>query len=277
MLIWVIGKNGMLGSYFCKALKKEKIPFFSTSHKQVDITKNALIKQCIAKRKPTHIINCAAYTNVEKAEEEKEKAYSLNCDGIVNLARAAKSCKLIHFSTDYVFDGTKQDPYLEEDQTNPINVYGKSKLAGERLLLEIKPDALVFRISWLYGKKGDFVSKMLHLFKKKETLSVVADQIGCPTYAKDVVTSVLSMLDAEGLYHYVQEETCSWYIFAKKILEYESHVNMVLCKSIEPVLTINYQTKARRPLYSVLGSSKIQSHIKKTRPWFVALKEYLHG
>lgn len=277
MHIWVVGKEGMLGSYFSKILKEQEISFYSTSKKEVDITDIASIKASIAQNNPTHIINCAAYTNVEKAEEEIEKAFSINGGGVENLALAASNCKLVHFSTDYIFDGAKKKPYVEEDLPSPLNVYGQSKLAGERALFKIKPDALVIRISWLYGGKTDFVAKMIDLFEKRNQLSIVSDQIGRPTYAKDVVLYTLASLEKSGLYHFAQEGEISWYEFAKEIFSIESRKKRFLCKKIEPIETKNFPTKAARPLYSVLGSSKMHSRTKKARPWQMALKEYLHG
>jgi len=275
MKIWVIGKKGMLGSWFCKILSEKSIEFIATDRNQVDLQNFDQISNFLNTYKPTHIINCAAYTNVEKAEEDKQKAFNANCHGVKNLAQASKKVKLIHFSTDYVFGGEKLKPYKEDDPVNPINVYGQSKLDGESELFKNHDRALCLRISWLFGAKNDFVSKMRSLFQSKEKLSIVSDQVGCPTYAKEVVLTTLDLIDEKGLFHFSSSGFCSWYEFAKFILESEK--KPTLCKSIEPILTKNFPTKAKRPLYSVLDLSKIRKTGIKPRPWQSGVEEFING
>lgn len=276
MLIWIVGCSGILGGSFCKLLHEKNIPFFSTTKDQADITDLSALQKIIQKKNPTHIINCAAYTEVEKAEEEEEKAFLVNSQGIANLASVSRG-KLIHFSTDYVFDGKKKTPYLEEDDPCPINVYGKSKLAGEKILFKMKTNALCIRISWLFGGENDFVSKILKLMNQKKSLSMVYDQIGVPCYAKDVAAFTLGMLEREGIYHYSSLESSSWYEFAKEIFFLTNKKKSLLCEEIKPIVTKDFKTKARRPLYSVLGSSKIHFQAKNPRTWKCALKEYIDG
>lgn len=276
MFFWVVGANGMLGSSFCKLFKEKKIPFFSTSKGEADITDFSSLQKIYLEKKPTHIINCAAYTNVEKSEEDGETAFLVNERGIGNLAEIVQG-KLVHFSTDYVFDGRKKTPYFETDIPCPINVYGESKLAGERVLFKRKPDALCIRISWLFGGQDDFVSKMTRLMQQKKVLKVVDDQIGCPSFSDDVALFTFEMLSEEGIFHFIQGEQTSWYGFAREIFSLLNKKKSLLCTKIEPIDTKNFVTKAKRPLYSVLGSSKIQSRIKSTQTWQRALEEFING
>lgn len=277
MLIWVIGKKGILGSWFCRILKEKKISFIATSFDEVDLLLPNSIESFIEQKKPTHIINCAAYTDVEKAEEERDKAFLLNSFAIELLAKKASSCKIIHFSTDYVFNGEKRKSYVEDDETCPINVYGQSKQEGEKKLFALHEDALCIRISSLFGGNNDFISKIERLLLTKESLSVVKDQIICPTFAKDVVEATLLLLNVRGLFHFSSSSSCSWYDYALFLFRENKMKKHLKCEGIKPILTKDFSTKAKRPLYSVLSLSKIQTFGVKSRDWQLALEEYLDG
>jgi len=277
MLIWVIGKKGILGSWFCRILEEKKIPFLATSSDEVDLLLPDSIESFIKQKKPTHIINCAAYTDVEKAEEEGDKAFLLNSFAIEVLAKKTPGCKIIHFSTDYVFNGEKKESYVEGDETCPINVYGQSKKEGEKKLFALHEDALCIRISSLFGGKNDFISKMEHLFLTKENLAVVNDQIICPTFAKDVAEATLLLLNERGLFHFSNSSFCSWYDYALFLFREKKKKKHLKCQRIEPILTKDFSTKAKRPLYSVLSLSKIRTFGVKSRDWQLALEESLNG
>ena len=219
------------------------------------------------------MINCAAYTAVDKAEEEEQIAQKVNSEGVLNLVDALKKVdgKLIHISTDYVFDGNHSQPYKESDPVSPIGVYGETKRAGELAVLNSSIDAIVIRTSWLYSVYGNnFVKTMLRLGNQKKSIQVVSDQKGTPTFAKDLAKTCLDILSNAGstniskkgsLYHYSNEGVTSWYDFARAIME----ISNIDCNII-PIETKDYPTQAIRPLYSVLDKSKITSDFKVTIP-----------
>ena len=270
MKVWVTGAAGMLGKEIVSQLKT---PHIGTDKKQGNITENH--ERFIVEHGITHIINCAAYTAVDPAESDRENAFLINAAGVHNLGRLSKKYQLpiIHFSTDYVFDGAKTSPYEENEPTNPLNVYGLSKRAGEKLLLEETPHACVIRTSWLFGPYGkNFVHTMLKLMQEKETLSVVSNQIGRPTYTKDLAAFALQMFDQRGIYHFANSGETSWFSFASEIHNMASIPFKV--KEITP--TLSYKTAAVNTPYSALSTQKIENqfHIKP-RSWQNALKEYL--
>ena len=219
------------------------------------------------------VINCAAYTAVDKAEEEEQIAQKVNSEGVLNLVDALKKVdgKLIHISTDYVFDGNYSQPYKESDPVSPIGVYGETKRAGELAVLNSSIDSIVIRTSWLYSVYGNnFVKTMLRLGNEKKSIQVVSDQKGTPTFAKDLAKTCLDILSNAGstniskkgsLYHYSNEGVASWYDFARAIME----ISNIDCNII-PIETKDYPTQAIRPLYSVLDKSKITSDFKVTIP-----------
>jgi dTDP-4-dehydrorhamnose reductase len=229
-----------------------------------------------------YIINCAAYTAVDKAESEPEMAFRINSDAVRNLAEIAveTGAKIIHISTDYVFDGRSYRPYVEDDATNPLSVYGRSKLAGENVLQEICPESVILRTAWLYAEQGaNFVNTMLRLGKEKEGLGVVFDQVGTPTYARDLAEAILSILAsgednfARGVYHYSNEGVGSWYDLAVKIMDLAG----LHCR-INPLETKDYPTKAVRPAYSVLNKKKIKDSYKIVIPhWEESLRLMIKG
>ena len=225
-------------------------------------------------------INCAAYTAVDKAESEKDIAFSVNADGAKNIAQACKhyNIQLIHISTDYVFDGTGSSPYEETDTTNPLGVYGASKLKGEQLVLENDSAAIIIRTSWLYSSFGNnFVKTMLRLMKERDSINVVNDQYGCPTYAADLANAVMQIIASgkagshAGIYHYANTGIITWYEFALAIKE----LSKSNC-SVNPISTDQYPTAAKRPAYSVLDTKKIRDTFNISIPdWGVSLQACL--
>ena len=261
MNILVTGANGQLGNSIRKISAKYPLyNFFFTDIPEVDITDITLLEQLVRTNNIRAVINCAAYTAVDKAETEIESAKKINVDGPRNLANIAKksNIKLIHISTDYVFNGKSNLPLKESDPTDPICMYGKTKLGGEIAIKESGCDSLVIRTAWLYGEfGGNFVKTMLRLGKEREELSVVYDQTGTPTYAADLATAILDLLQkgfsGYTLYHYSNEGVISWYDFAKTIFDLSGiRIKLSAIESSE------YPTPAKRPAYSVLCKKKIK-------------------
>ena len=263
--ILVTGANGQLGNEIRQRhtlLKNYK--FFFTDIDELDLCDYAAISDFVVHHNIQYIVNCAAYTAVDKAEDEQESCWKVNCETVGNLAKsAAGKAKVIHVSTDYVFDGKSHRPYIETDPTNPQSIYGKSKLAGEEQLMLHCPENIIIRTAWLYSSFGNnFVKTMLRLGKEKESLTVVADQTGTPTYAGDLAAAILQIIArteekqtfTPGIYHYSNEGICTWYDFAMQI---HRLAGITTCK-IHPIPTSEYPTKATRPMYSVLDKTKIK-------------------
>lgn len=278
--LWICGSAGMLGSHFTDLLKQHKIPFVANDYQQIDITQTDAVSDFVRVQKITHIINCAAYTQVDKAESEQKQAYLVNAVGPHNLAIAGRrhGAHLIHFSTDYVFDGRGRTPYVEDYPCSPINAYGMSKWAGEVKVLNEHAQSCVIRTSWLYGLRGkNFVETMLRLMSEKDVLRIVSDQVGRPTYCQDLAEAALQLLDEEGIFHFANAFETSWYNFAKEIHKQAVELGYALkVQKIEPITTKEYPTPAQRPAYSTLNTKKIESVLgKPLRPWQDALKECL--
>lgn len=263
--IWIVGKSGILAKAFSKKCKEENIDFASTSKEEVDVTKIEQVQNFLKNQTFSHIINCSGYTNVEKAEEDVEEAFLLNVTSVKNLAICAeeKKTKLLHFSTDYVFDGKKNSPYKENDSVSALNIYGESKAQGEKILFAHHEKALLIRISWLFGKTGkSFVSVMKDLMQKKEEIKVVQDQIGRVSFAEDVTAASFALLEEEGIFHFANEGTLSWYDFAVAIYEKLCEKKVpLLCKRIIPILSKDYPQKALRPKCSILDTTKIEAKV----------------
>jgi len=260
--ILVTGGNGQLGSEI-KELSSSftNDSFFFTDTSNLDITNHAVVAAFIKTNNIDVIVNCAAYTAVDKAESEPELADAINHLAVKNLAIIAKErgAKLIHISTDYVFDGTGHKPYVETDIPNPQSVYGQTKLDGELAIQAVNPsNSIIIRTSWVYSNFGsNFVKTMLRLGKEHEKINVVSDQVGSPTYAGDLAKVILKILptiknEQVAIYHFANSGTCSWSEFAKAIFEIKGLKVMV-----HPILTSQYPTIAKRPKYSVLGTDKI--------------------
>lgn len=273
----ITGASGMLGYDVCKLFSKQKdYQIFPFSHKELDITDIDLLERYLSDISPDVVINCAAYTKVDLCEEKRELAFKINRDGPYNLARLCSDLDvfLVHISTDYVFSGTKKRPYKEEDTTYPINVYGASKLAGERKILETFSEYLIIRTSWLFGINGpNFIKTILGLAHKLDTLKVVDDQRGRPTYTKDLAVGIKWLLEqgARGVFHVTNDGECSWYELAKfAIREKKIDVEVI------PVDSTQFKRPAKRPSYSVLDTSKFKSTCKNNlRHWKEAVKDYL--
>jgi dTDP-4-dehydrorhamnose reductase len=267
MVILVTGALGQVGQAIkAAAALHGEIKFFFAGSAEGDVTNAEGLEALFSNVKPDVCINAAAYTAVDKAESEPERAYAINAAGAKNLAEVCKAFKtaLIHISTDFVFDGTKQSPYTEEDVTNPQSMYGKTKLDGENFIREILPEHYIIRTSWVYSQYGsNFMKTMLRLASERSSLSVVSDQTGTPTNANGLAEAIISIAifcennagNAKyGLYHYSDEGQCSWYDFAKKIFE----VNKITI-DLQPLSTAQYPTPAKRPAYSVLNKHKIKA------------------
>jgi dTDP-4-dehydrorhamnose reductase len=274
MRVLITGSKGQLGSEIKElASEYENLQCVFKDLPELDICDAEVLNTFIIDQHINAVINCAGYTAVDKAEEEALIAQKVNSEGVLNLANALKKVdgKLIHISTDYVFDGNHSQPYKESDPVSPIGVYGQTKRAGELAVLNGSIDAIVIRTSWLYSVYGNnFVKTMLRLGNEKKSIQVVSDQKGTPTFAKDLAKTCLDILsDASStkiskkgsLYHYSDEGVTSWYNFATAIME----IGNIDCKVI-PIETKDYPTQARRPMYSVLDKSKIKSDFKVTIP-----------
>ena len=278
--ILVTGSNGQVGSEIRELSHKYAYNFFFTDRTTLDISSKEDIETYVATNKIHTIINCAAYTAVDKAQTDKTNANTINHLGVMYLAEIAKkkNIKLIHISTDYVFDGTNYKPYLESDLPNPNSVYGQTKLDGENALLLINPkDSIIIRTSWVYSSFGaNFVKTMLRLGQEKNELGVVFDQIGTPTYARDLAKTILDILENSKnknveIYNYSNEGVLSWYDFAKEIMKMAG----LACK-INAIGTKEYPTPASRPHYSLLNKAKIKNEFDIEIPfWKDSLNECL--
>ena len=261
----VTGANGQLGKSIHRvAQDHQEMKFIFTDVAELDITNNEEVNTFFEFNKIDYCINCAAYTSVDKAEDEADKAFLINAKAVKNLAEACKSTEttLIHVSTDFVFDGTKRTPYTEADAPNPLSVYGKSKLQGEAYIQEIWDKHFIVRTSWLHSEYGNnFVKTMLRLAETRDEISVVNDQIGSPTYAGDLVSFLLEIIDKSskdyGLYHYSNEGNISWYDFAIEI--FKQHKKAV---RVVPIPASAYPTAATRPAYAVLDLQKVNKKMK---------------
>lgn len=308
-MIWLIGCKGMLGSEVAKQLDEAKLPWVGTD-KEVDITDAKALEDFVGKietasyfpsklsrseRTIKWIINCSAYTNVDKAEEEPEFAEKLNATGPMNIARTARSigAKLIHISTDYVFNGTANSPYLEDMQKEPLGVYGKTKAAGEEAIMKEMNTFYIIRTAWLYGYDGrNFVYTMSKVMNSHDTIKVVNDQRGTPTYAPDLASVILKFISkndnaksffgknsapAYGIYHFTNEGQTNWYEFACEIYKLARKYGRVTqdC-NVTPCTTEEYGAKVQRPAYSVLSKDKISKALKiKIPEWQNSLEKFI--
>jgi dTDP-4-dehydrorhamnose reductase len=273
--ILITGSNGQLGNEL-KILSSSfpKINFIFHDIDTLNITDHTAVSEFFSSHRPNIVVNCAAYTAVDKAENETNLAYLINEKAVAYLLEACEkyNAKIIQLSTDYVFDGKKYLPYIETDATNPMSVYGKSKLAGEKHLEDNK-NAIVIRTSWLYSSFGNnFVKTIIRLSSERNELKVVFDQIGTPTYAKDLARTILSIIEQivlegnsfiPGIYHFSNEGICSWYDLAKEIVQFRNST----CK-VFPIVTSEFPTLAVRPSYSVLDKSKIKKTYSIQIPWW---------
>lgn len=280
MKILVTGANGQLGNELHKQLDKE-FPgcVLYTDVDTLDLTDAKAVEAFVVNNDITHVVNCASYTAVDKAEEEKMQCAQVNIDAVKNIAMAADAngAKIIHFSTDYVFDGTNHRPYKESDKVNPISQYGTTKRKGETALLALSPEAIIIRTAWLYSPYGhNFVKTMLRLSETQKEIRVVCDQIGTPTYVRDLAQAVVKVLRSHqwvpGIYHFTDEGAASWYDFAKAIFRIAGRK-----VKVTPISTEDYPTPATRPPYSILDKSRIKATYGVEIPhWEAALADCLN-
>jgi dTDP-4-dehydrorhamnose reductase len=266
--ILITGANGQLGSELRDLTVDEKInKFIYTDYKELDICNHTNVRKFIILNDIDIIINCAAYTQVDKAEDEEELANAVNNLAVENFAKLSKefNIKLVHVSTDYVFDGTNNKPYVELDIPNPKTIYGLTKFAGEKAMQKINPlNSIIIRTSWVYSVYGNnFLKTILTLSEKRNELNIVSDQIGTPTYAADLALTIIQILpkisnNQVEVYHYSNEGTCSWFDFAKAIID----LNKINIK-INPIESVDFQTIAKRPVYSVLNKKKFKTEYSK--------------
>lgn len=279
MNILITGSKGQLGSEIQRladGLNKEDFHFIFTDKEELDITNRNAVYEFVELNNISIIVNCAAYTAVDKAEEDAELCELLNHIAPSYLAEAIDNMggSMIQISTDYVFDGKNYRPYTEDDLTNPQGVYGRTKLAGEEAVIRSCVGAMVIRTAWLYSSFGsNFVKTMIRLGKERDTLGVVADQIGTPTYARDLAAIILEIIKqgiVPGVYHYSNEGATSWYDFTKSI----HRIAGINSCYVMPIHTEDYPTPAKRPHFSVLDKSKIKNTFNITIPWWEdSLKE----
>ncbi len=267
--VLVTGAKGMFGKDLCPILEDSGYEVVETDIDTMDITDIFSVKSSIEKNNPDIVIHCAAYTNVDGAEADRDTAEKINSAGTENIARicAKYDAELVYISTDYVFDGKKSEAYLPNDEPNPLNEYGLTKLKGEQAVQKYCEKYYIVRTSWLYGIHGkNFVETMINLAQTKKDLKVVDDQIGCPTWTVELANAILKILDAGeyGIYHACGSGSTSWCGFAKKIFELEN-----IDADIHPCTTDEFPRPARRPKYSVMDNGKL------CRKWETALKDYL--
>ncbi len=260
--ILITGANGQLGQEMQSVLFGTKHNVIATSHRELDVCDKSAIDSFFLQHKIDYIVNCAAYTAVDMAEDDPVNCFNLNAEAVASLAAAAHTykAKMVHVSTDYVFDGTGCRPYCETDSPCPQSAYGSTKLQGEQLMLAANPSGIVIRTSWLYSPHGhNFVNTMIKLGRERQSLKVVCDQIGTPTYARHLAEAIASIINSgkwlPGIYHYSNEGAISWYDFAKSI----HRIACITDCRVEPCMSCDYPTRACRPHYSVLDKSKIKN------------------
>ena len=285
MKLLIIGSKGQLGSELVIECKRNDFSFLALDLPEFNITDPSQVKKTLADFKPSIVINASAYTNVDMAETEPEIAYTVNSDGPANLAVSCDKNRIpiIHISTDYVFDGSKGQPYAESDPVSPLGIYGKSKEKGESKLRSILKQHIILRTSWLYSAYGNnFVKTMLKLGKEKKIIKVVSDQYGCPTCAADLAEAVVNISKqitqnfkiAWGTYHYCGLGITTWHEFAKAIFEIASQYQNYKVSSVEAITTAQYPTKTKRPAFSALDCGLFKKHFGiNIKPWQESLEK----
>ena len=276
MKVLVTGVKGQLGYDVVKDLEKRGHQPIGVDREEMDLMDNEAIRTFIMDLKPEAIIHCAAYTAVDKAEEEVETCYQINAESVKVISECAKELdvKLIYISTDYVFDGTKEGEYVETDVPNPINVYGASKLKGEQYVQTLLEKYYIVRISWVFGVNGNnFIKTMRRLGSERDELNIINDQVGSPTYTADLAPLLVDMMETDkyGIYHATNEETCSWYEFANEIFK-QSGIEV----KTNPITTDQYPTAAKRPMNSRMSKAKLKENgFNLLSPWKEALNSYI--
>ncbi|HIK38632.1 MAG: dTDP-4-dehydrorhamnose reductase [Geminocystis sp.] len=288
MKIILFGCDGQVGREITYVFQNSP-EFLPINRQKVDLNIPQQIQECIREIKPDIVINAAAYTAVDKAESEPELAQQINglAPKIIAEETEKIKAKFVHISTDYVFDGRANKPYLETDDTNPLGVYGKTKLEGEENIKAISSNFVIIRTAWVYGRygKSNFVKTMLKLGQQRDTIRVVMDQTGCPTLAENIATVIKKLIETRGkdsqqeIYHLTDLGVCSWYDFAVNIIKNARQKGYDLkVKELLPILTEEYPTPAKRPAYSVLNTSKIRKEYNLTLPyWLESLERYFYS
>jgi dTDP-4-dehydrorhamnose reductase len=278
MKILLLGHRGMLGSDLLFQLGR-KHEIIGLDKDEIDITSEFECRRTIQDNMPDIVINAAAYTDVDGCEKAKDECFAVNAEAVKYIAESCRkdNIRIIHFSTDYVFDGNGNEPYREDSLCNPVNVYGESKLAGERYLQERSSNYILIRTEWLYGRNGrNFVRTILEKARTVNKLEVVDDQTGSPTYTRDLAAAVDLLIERNiaGIFHLTNRGSCSWFQFAKTILQ----VAGVTSVTVLPIKSAQLNRPAKRPAYSVLSMQKfIQTTGKIMQPWQLALQDYLHN
>lgn len=283
MKVLVTGAGGQLGRELVLLLERSGMDTIALTRNELDLTAAAdSIAGAIAAHQADWVVNCAAYTQVDKAESEPELAHAVNRDAAAAIAEGVRRSggRMLQVSTDFVFGGDKGSPYREDDTPAPLGVYGQSKYAGEQAVLEVLPQALLLRTAWVYGSHGhNFVKTILRVAGEREELRVVDDQIGTPAWSRDIVAAMLALMraDAGGIYHFTNEGVASWYDFALAVLELgAAHGISIKARSVLPIPTVDYPTPARRPAYSVLSKEKIRPLLPGRIPhWRSSLRNML--
>lgn len=276
MKVLVTGAKGQLGQDVLRLLEEQTWEVFGFGREELNIKDEKQVSEKVLSIQPDIIIHTAAYTQVDQAESDEEAAFKVNAEGTKYLAQAAEAvgAKFCYVSTDYVFDGTKNEPYKADDQTNPQTVYGKSKLVGEQYTQEYCSKNYIVRTSWVFGLYGNnFVKTMLRLVEEKKELGIVHDQVGSPTYTTDLARFIINLVqtDKYGIYHGSNSGVCSWYEFAKEIFE-QSNIEIV----VNPLTTEDFPRPAARPKYSVLDKGMIEENgFESFQDWKEALKDFL--
>jgi dTDP-4-dehydrorhamnose reductase len=279
--IWILGREGLVGREIVSQCTQKGMEFVATSHLEADITDFKRLLEWSERERVTHIVNCAAYTDVDRAESEPESAYRVNAEGPENLAKVARErgIHLMHLSTDYVFDGRKKEPYEESDTCCPVGVYGHSKWLGEQKVLDHYPCATILRSSWIFGKGGKtFISSLPSHFRRVEELQVIVDQVSCLTYCKDLVETILSLIGCSGIFHFANRGEVSRLEIAQEFLkEFQERGGEPLCRRLIPILSSALSAAAKRPSYSALSTTKIEQFLGRSpRPWREVVKEYVN-
>lgn len=276
MKVVVTGAKGQLGQDVVLELARQNHEAIGADREQLDVTNEASVQAFISDVRPDVILHCAAYTNVDGAEENEDAAYQVNALGTENLAKAAKQvgAKMLYVSTDYVFDGTATEPYEVDEPTKPLGAYGRTKLAGEELLQKNLEQFFIVRTAWVFGVHGNnFVKTMLRLGKERGEVGVVHDQVGSPTYTVDLARFMVELMETQeyGIYHATNSGVCSWYEFAVEIFK-QASLNVI----VNPLTTEQFPRPAARPKYSVLSKKKIEVQgLMPLRDWKEALNAYL--
>ncbi len=289
MKILVTGSNGQLGWEICRQGKERGISIMPLDIPEFDITDRAAVGRAVSGSEADLVVNCAAYTAVDRAESDQKSAFAVNSDGPFYLAAASseRGIPLIHISTDYVFDGCKAGAYVETDRVSPVGVYGRSKADGEEKVRQTLKEHIIIRTSWLCGVHGNnFVKTMLNLGRERDEIRVVADQSGCPTFAADLAGAILDISlkicngqrDSWGTYHYCGGGRTTWFAFASKIFEIAKGFEQLRVKKVIPISTAEYPTAATRPPNSVMDCSMLACNFNISQPiWEDSLATMLAG